>query len=400
MRSCICHEWGPPSSLRIVDGVAPLCPGAGEVSVAVHACGINFPDLLMIQGKYQVRPTLPFAPGGEVAGVISGVGEGVTRFSVGERVVAFTGIGGCTTDLTISERKVSPLPQGMDFNTGSAFFLAYGTADYALRVRAKLCPGELVLVLGASGGVGLAATQLAKATGATVIAAASTWEKLRVCKEAGADMLLAYDSDGGSDGGSEVEGGLGGQLKRLVRKAGKSGVDVVVDVVGGGYCEPALRSMARGGRYLVIGFASGVIPKVPLNLVLLKETSIVGVFWGSWFERDSDGSSEQVTRLVHMYQEGILRPLVSRVYTLDQTALALEDMGNRKVVGKVVVAPRDGGGVAEGGVKLMCGRAGSGAVVRVQEAEAGTWVQRQAGQGGGGWGEDKQGEHLSLQSNL
>ncbi|CAM9655451.1 unnamed protein product, partial [Choristocarpus tenellus] len=196
MRSCLCRDWGLPSSLIIEDGLSIPTPGRGQVAIAVFACGINFPDLLMVQGKYQVRPPLPFAPGGEVAGIISGLGEGTSRFSLGDRVVAFTGYGGCSTNLVVAEGKVSPLPEGMDFQTGSSFFVAYGTADYALRVRAGVSPSDLVLVLGASGGVGLAAIQLAKAAGATVIAAASSPEKLHECQQSGADVLLDYGRGG------------------------------------------------------------------------------------------------------------------------------------------------------------------------------------------------------------
>ncbi|CAM9242046.1 unnamed protein product [Pylaiella littoralis] len=365
MRWCVCKQWGPPSSLSIEEGPPLPRPGAGEVAIAVAACAVNFPDLLIVQGKYQIRPKFPFAPGGEVAGVVSALGDGCTRFRLGDGVVAFVGVGGFATDIVVKESSVAPLPSGMDFITASSFLVAYGTADYALRVRANLRKGELVLILGASGGVGLAAVQLAKAAGATVIAAASTPEKLRACRDSGADLLLDYrQSDGDSDSGGGVktevspsEGRRGrGQSdwrRALMQLTGGRAVDVVLDNVGGADCETAVRSLAVRGRYLVVGFASGTIPSPPLNLVLLREACVMGVFWGAWREREPDESAEQMIELVRLFRLGRLKPVVSRVYPLDQAPRALEDMGARKVVGKVVIdnhlEGRDGCGGGGGG---------------------------------------------------
>ncbi|CAM9456487.1 unnamed protein product [Ectocarpus sp. 13 AM-2016] len=344
MRWCVCKQWGPPSSLSIEDGPPLPRPGKGEVAIAVSACAVNFPDLLVVQGKYQTKPKLPFAPGGEIAGVVTAVGEGSARFKPGDRVVSFVGFGGFSTDVVVRENSVAPLPPGMDFFTASCLFVAYGTADYALRIRANLRRGELVLVLGASGGVGLAAVQLAKAAGATVIAAASTREKLQACRDSGADFLLNY-RQGDDIGGGRRGGDWRGALKRVT---GGRGVDVVLDNVGGADCETAVRSLAVGGRYLVVGFASGTIPAPPLNLVLLKEACVMGVFWGAWREREPEKSAEQMVEIVRLVSLGKLKPTISRVYPLDQAPRALEDMGARKVVGKVVIDTRSEGRSGQG----------------------------------------------------
>ncbi|CAM9452591.1 unnamed protein product [Laminaria digitata] len=287
-----------------------------------------------------MKPKMPFVPGGEVAGVITALGEGCTRFRLGDSVVAFVGSGGFATDLVTEEETVTLLPPGMDFATASSFLIAYGTADYALRVRAKVREGELVLVLGASGGVGLAAVQLAKAAGATVIAAASSADKLQACRDSGADLLLNYRDNGGI-----AVGGKGDRTKErgrdwraaLRQLTGGRGVDVVLDNVGGADCEPAIRSLAVGGRYLVVGFASGAIPSPSLNLVLLKESCVMGVFWGAWRARKPDESAEQMDELARLFRLGKLNPVVSRVYPLDEVPRALEDMAARRVVGKVVI---------------------------------------------------------------
>eukprot|EP00903_Cladosiphon_okamuranus_P006865 g6686.t1 len=371
MHWCVCKQWGPPSSLVIEEGPPLPHPGTDEVAIAVSACAVNFPDLLVVQGKYQVKPKLPFAPGGEVAGVVTAVGEGSSRFRVGDRVVAFVGAGGFATDLIAKESSVAPLPPGMGFVTASSFLVAYGTADYALRIRANLRRGELVLILGASGGVGLAAVQLAKAAGATVIAAASTAEKLQACQESGADLLLNYrQSDSGGKVGSsasrkEGRSGGGGDWRRSLQKlTGGRAVDVVLDNVGGADCETALRSLAVRGRYLVVGFASGIIPAPPLNLTLLKEANVMGVFWGAWRAREPDESAKQMSELVRLFGLGKLKPVVSRVYPLNQAPRALEDMGARKVIGKVVIDTRvegrsndgDGHGSSERGTAALAAR--------------------------------------------
>jgi NADPH2:quinone reductase len=299
------------------------------VVVAVKACGINFPDTLIIAGKYQFKPEMPFSPGGEVAGVIKELGEGVEGVAVGDRVISFTGSGGFAEEVRADVKTLIPIPEQMDFPTASAFVMVYGTSHYALKDRAKLQAGETLLVLGAAGGVGLAAVELGKAMGARVIAAASSAEKLAVCREHGADECINYTTED-----------LKERMKALT--AGK-GVDVVYDPVGGNYSETALRGMAWEGRYLVIGFAAGDIPRIPLNLTLLKGCSIVGVFWGSFTSRDPRRNQEHLRELMNWYIEGKLRPHISATYPLERVADALNDMQARKITGKAVllVDPRE-----------------------------------------------------------
>jgi NADPH2:quinone reductase len=260
MRAVICKEYGPPESL-VIEDLESLTPGPGQVVVAVKACGVNFPDTLIIEGKYQFKPALPFSPGGEVAGIVQALGEGVERVALGDRVIAFTGWGGFAEEVLVEAKALIPIPEPMDFATASAFVMVYGTSHYALKDRAKLQPGETLLVLGAAGGVGLAAVELGKAMGARVIAAASSDEKLAVCRKQGADEGINYARED-----------LKERMKTLT--AGK-GVDVVFDPVGGSYSETALRGLAWEGRHLVIGFAAGDIPRIPLNLTLLKGCSFL-----------------------------------------------------------------------------------------------------------------------------
>ncbi|MGB6086255.1 NADPH:quinone oxidoreductase family protein, partial [Parvibaculum sp.] len=263
MKAILCKEYGPPESLVIEEVPSPE-PKKGEVVLEVHAAAVNFPDVLIIQNKYQFKPPLPFSPGGEVAGKVIKVGEGVTKVKVGDRVIGSCGWGGFAEEIALDEARVTPIPDGMDFVTASAFLMTYGTSHHALKDRAALKPGETLLVLGAAGGVGLAAVELGKAMGARVIAAASSEDKLAVCKEHGADETILYPA-GELD--RDAQKALTDRIKELT---GGQGADVVYDPVGGDYSEAALRATNWEGRFLVIGFASGPIPKIPLNLALLK----------------------------------------------------------------------------------------------------------------------------------
>ncbi len=327
MKAILCKTYGPPESL-VLEEVEPLKPGRGQVVIAVKACGVNFPDTLIIQGKYQFKPPLPFSPGSEVAGVVKEVGAGVKHVKEGDRVIAFTGHGGFAEEVLAEAAQLIPIPKGMDFTTASAFVLTYGTSHYALKDRAQLKPGETLLVLGAAGGVGLAAVEIGKVMGARVIAAASSDEKLEVCKQHGADEGINYTTED-----------LRERVKELTQG---NGVDVVYDPVGGNYSEAALRSMAWGGRFLVIGFTAGEIPRIPLNLTLLKGCSIVGVFWGSFTARDPKRNQEHLQELLTWFVTGKIKPLISATYPLSRAADALNDMMNRKVKGKVVLLVDDG----------------------------------------------------------
>lgn len=324
MRAVLCERWGGPEQLRVAELSLPD-PGPGEVKIGVRAAGVNFPDVLIIQRKYQVQPELPFTPGGEVAGVVKQVGPGVEGVRPGDRVAAFCSLGGFAEEVIVPAQACVALPAGVGFEPASAFLLAYGTAWHALRDRAAMQAGETLFVLGAAGGVGLAAIDIGKAMGARVIAAASSPEKLAVCRSYGADETIDY----------QVED-LRGAIARLT---GKQGPDVVFDPVGGQFAEPTFRSIAWGGRYLVIGFANGEIPALPLNLPLLKGASIVGVFWGAYTRREPERNREAVAQMLAWIAEGKLRPLVSKTYALDQAPQALEDMAARRVVGKVVIVP-------------------------------------------------------------
>lgn len=322
MKAVLCKAYGPPESL-VIEEVESLKAGKGQAVIAVKACGVNFPDTLIIQGKYQFKPAMPFSPGGEVAGVIKEIGEGVERVSVGDRVIAFTGWGGFAEEVVADAARLIPIPDGMDFTTAAAFVMVYGTSIYALRDRAQIKPGETLLVLGAAGGVGLATVELGKVMGAHVIAAASSPEKLEICRQHGADEVINYAAED-----------LRERVKQLTN--GK-GVDVICDPVGGNYSEAALRGMAWGGRHLVIGFTAGDIPRIPLNLTLLKGCSIVGVFWGSFVEREPQRNQQHLRELMTWFAEGRIKPRISATYPLDQAAHALNDILERKVTGKVVL---------------------------------------------------------------
>ncbi|TMC62211.1 MAG: NADPH:quinone oxidoreductase family protein [Chloroflexota bacterium] len=322
MKAVLCKEYGPPESLVIEDIPSPR-PGKGQVVITVKACGVNFPDTLIIEGKYQFKPALPFSPGGEVSGIVKELGEGVNTVKVGDRVIAFTGWGGFAEEVVTEAAKLIPIPGDIDFATAASFTLVFGTAHHALKDRAHIKPGETLLVLGAAGGVGLASVELGKLMGARVIAAASSDEKLEVCKQHGADDVINYTNED-----------LRERVKTLT---GGNGVDVIVDPLGGNYSEPALRSIAWNGRFLVIGFAAGDIPRIPLNLTLLKGCSIVGVFWGSFTEHEPRHNQENIQELLTWLAQGKLKPHISATYPLERAAGALNDVLNRKVKGKVVL---------------------------------------------------------------
>ncbi len=324
MKAVLCKEYGPPDSL-VVEDVASPTPNRGEVLLAVRAAGVNFPDVLIIQNKYQFRPPLPFAPGGEVAGVVTALGEGVERLKVGDRVIGSTGWGGFAEELAVDASRTIAIPDEMDFVTASAFLMTYGTSHHALKDRAHLREGETLLVLGAAGGVGLAAVELGKIMGARVIAAASTPEKLAVCREHGADELIDYAREDLKD--------------RVKQLTSGNGVDVVYDPIGGAYAETALRGTAWDGRYLVVGFAAGDIPKIPLNLVLLKGCQIVGVFWGAFTVREPERHRANIAELMTWFRAGKLKPHVSATFPLERAAEALNAMAERRVMGKVVLVP-------------------------------------------------------------
>lgn len=325
MKAIVCKTWGLPDTL-VVEELPDVTPAAGQVAIDVHAAGVNFPDVLIIQNKYQFKPELPFTPGSELAGVVRAVGEGVSNVKVGDKVLAFTNLGAFAQQITVPAKAVVPMPPGLDFDTAAAFTLTYGTSHHAVVDRAQLKAGETMLVLGAAGGVGLAAIEIGKALGARVIAAASSDEKLAICKEHGADATINYTTE---------------DLREAIKAAtdGK-GPDVIYDPVGGIYAEPAFRSIAWRGRYLVIGFANGEIPKLPLNLPLLKGASLVGVFWGEFAKREPKANLAAMQQLMGWMGEGKIRPHISGRYALADTPKALNDMAARKVTGKVVIQPQ------------------------------------------------------------
>lgn len=329
MRAVVCHAWGQPDTLSVETSPLPT-PAAGEVLLRVHAAGVNFPDTLIIQGKYQFKPELPFTPGSEVAGEVLALGEGVQNVQVGDRVIAFLSTGGYATHAVAQAAQVMPLPEGMDYEAAAAFTLASGTSYHALVDRAKLQAGETLLVLGAAGGVGLAAVQIGHRLGARVIAAASSDEKLALCRQEGADETINYATE---DLRARLKDLTGGKLTK------GGGPDVIYDPVGGAYAEPAFRSIGWGGRYLVVGFAAGDIPALPLNLPLLKGASLVGVFWGEFARRDPRGNARNLSTMTDWIRDGQMRLHVSQTYPLEGAAQALKDLEGRKVTGKVVIVP-------------------------------------------------------------
>ena len=332
MKALQCVELGGPEKL-VVNDVADPEIAEDHIIIEVKSASVNFPDVLMIQGLYQFQPPLPFIPGGESAGVVIEIGDGVEGFNIGDKVFAATGVGGICEKILAHKNNVRPIPENMDFEIAAALSVTYGTSIYALKQRANLKAGETLLVLGASGGVGLATVQLGKAMGAKVIAAASTQGKVDICIENGADEGFVYPS-GNLDRDQQKE--LSNKIKELT---GGLGPNVIYDPVGGTYAEPCLRSIAWDGRYLVIGFAAGAdqIPKMPLNLTLLKGCQIVGVFWGAWTGMFPAENQKNFEELFQMYKDGKINPTPSDKFTLETSAEAIAHLKDRKAKGKVVI---------------------------------------------------------------
>jgi NADPH2:quinone reductase len=322
VKAALCKEYGPPRSLVVEEVEAPE-PGRDEVKLRVHACGVNFPDILMMAGKYQSRPDMPFSPGGEVSGEIIAIGEGVEGLTTGQRVLGMAGHGGMAEEICLPAAAVVPIPDNMDYETAAGFILTYGTSYHALKQRARLQEGETLLVLGAAGGVGLAAVELGRLMGARVIAAASSREKLDLAGEYGATDFINYTEENLKDRVKELTGGRG--------------VDVIYDPVGGELFDQCMRSIAWKGRVLVIGFASGEIPKVPVNLALLKGCEIVGVFWGAFTQREPEVHRENTRELLEFAASGKLKPHISATFPLEQAGEALAVLAERKALGKVIV---------------------------------------------------------------
>jgi NADPH2:quinone reductase len=321
MRAILCKELGPANTL-VIDDIPSPEPGKGQVKVRVKAAGLNFPDTLIIEGKYQIKPELPFSPGGEMAGEVLAVGEGVQRFKPGQRVMGLTGYGAFAEEILVPENQLIPVPDGMNDHTAAAFSMVYGTSYHALKQRANIQPGETLLVLGASGGVGLAAVELGKAMGATVIACASSEEKLAVAKEAGADDLINYAEE---------------DLKDALKQRYPKGVDVIYDPVGDKFTEAAIRNMAWNGRLLIVGFAAGDIPKIPANLALLKGCSIVGVFWGAFTQKEPQTNIQNIMELMQLFNQSKINPRISQVFPFEDYEQALAALTSRTAKGKVVL---------------------------------------------------------------
>ena len=325
MKAVLCKSYGPPENLTLEEVDTPSI-GASDVLIDIHSTGLNFPDTIQIQGKYQFQPPFPFTPGSEVAGVVADVGSDVTNFKPGDRVLAMVGTGGMAEQVAAPSEGVLRIPDAMDFDAASGFMMIYGTSYHALKQRAELQPGENLLVTGAGGGVGITAVELGKLMGARVIAAASTDEKLQAAKGAGADELINYSD---------------GELKEKVKAlTGGNGADVIYDPVGGDIFDQCARCITWKGRILVIGFASGRIPEYKTNLVLLKGCQLVGVFWGSFRGREPEVHEQNTAELFKLYEEGKIKPLVSKVFPLEDYAAALNHLGNRKAIGKIVVRAR------------------------------------------------------------
>ena len=329
MRALLSREPGPPGTLRLEEVADPIA-GPGELLVKVHACAINYPDVLIIEDKYQFRPARPFAPGGEVSGVVEAVGDNVSGWSVGDRLIAYHGHGGLAEKVAVPAAHAFPLPDNHSFAEGSTLLITYATVIHALWDRGQLKAGETMLVLGAAGGIGLAAIELGKARGARVVAAVSSEEKAEAARQAGADLAVVYPQGPFDKDGQKA-------LAQLFKEAvGPAGADVILDPVGGDYAEPALRSIAWEGRYLVVGFPAG-IPRLPLNLTLLKSCDVCGVFWGAFAARDPKGNAAHVAELFSLWDEGKISPQVSATYLLERGGEAIAAMAARKVIGKLVV---------------------------------------------------------------
>jgi NADPH:quinone reductase len=329
MKAIVSQAVGGPETLVLADVPEPQ-PGPDEVRLRVRACGVNYPDALIIEDKYQFKPERPFSPGGEVAGEIDAVGDAVEGYAAGDKVIALVGWGGMAEKVVTKAVKCLPMPSGMPFDEAAAFIFTYGTSYYALKQRAALQPGQTLLVLGAAGGVGLAAVELGVAMGARVIAAASSQEKVDLAKAHGATTGVVYPTGALDKAAGKA---LANEFKQV---AGKAGADVIYDAVGGDYAEAALRAIAWEGRFLVVGFPAG-IPRIPLNLVLLKGCQIVGVFWGSFAERDPEQSQQNGRELVELYITGKIRPHVSARYPLRSAGSGIGDLAERRAMGKVVI---------------------------------------------------------------
>ena len=328
MKALLSTAPGGPETLELADISAPE-PGEGQIRVAVEACGINFPDVLIIQDLYQFKPARPFAPGAEFAGTVDLVGPGVTGLAPGDRVMGSMVYGALAEQVCIDASRCFRIPDDMPMTEGAALLLTYGTSYYALERRAAIRPGETLLVLGAAGGVGLAAVDLGKAMGARVIGAVSTPEKAAAVKQRGADEVIIYPA-------GTLDRAAAKAFTDRIRGASGGGVDVIYDAVGGSYAEPALRAINWEGRYLVVGFPAG-IPAIPLNLALLKSCQIVGVFWGGWIERALDEYRQDVSEILALYAAGKIRPLVSATYPLSRGGDAIAHLASRSAIGKVVV---------------------------------------------------------------
>ena len=322
MKAVLCKSFGVPKNL-VMEDIAEPDLSCGQVRIEIKACGVNFPDLLMIAGKYQRQPPMPFSPGCEIAGNVIEIASDITEFKLGQRVVATTGFGGMAEQVCVDARRVLVLPKTIDYVPAAGFLIAYGTASHALKQRAKLEAGEMLVVLGAAGGVGLAAVEIGKMMGASVIAAASTSDKLNLSAEYGADHLINYSNNSLKDGIRAITAGRG--------------ADVIYDPVGGELFEQCLRAIAWCGRILIIGFASGQISTVPANLPLLKGSSIVGVFWGRFTEQEPKTNAENTAELFQLLQQGKLNPHISEIYPLERFAVALEVLATRRVKGKVIL---------------------------------------------------------------
>ncbi len=330
MKALMSIAAGGPETLVLSETLDPT-PGPGEAVVRVRACGVNFPDVLMIEDRYQFKPDRPYAPGGEVAGEVAAVGEGVTNVKVGDRVLGNSGHGGLAQMVAVEAWRLFKIPPAMPFEEAAALITTFGTTYHAFRERSSLKPGQTLLVLGASGGVGLSAVALGKAMGARVIAACSTQAKLDICLGHGADAGVVYGRGPFDRDGQK-------KLAELFKDAvGPDGADVIYDAVGGDYAEPALRAIAWEGRYLVIGFAAGDIPRIPINLALLKGCEIVGVFWGAWVTRNPQAHMRNIAELLDLCAQGKIRPIVSETFPLARGGEAIARLKNREAVGKVVV---------------------------------------------------------------
>ncbi len=322
MKAILCEQLGLPEDL-VYKEVPDLIPNSDQIVIAVKACAVNFPDTLIIQGKYQIRPELPFSPGSDISGVVKSIGDNITQYEVGDEVFGVIPYGGYAEEVVTTVKNIFPKPKGMTYPIAASFLYAYGTSLHAIKDRAQLQSGETIVILGAAGGVGLAAVDIAHKMGARVIACASTQEKLDLCQSYGATELINYTQED-----------LKSRIKELT---GGKGADVIYDPVGGDYSEPALRALAWKGRYLVVGFAAGQIPKIPLNLALLKGCQIVGVFWGRFIQEEPDRNMKNNLQIMQWYNDGLIKPHIHGQYELIDAPKAIREMMDRKVKGKVLI---------------------------------------------------------------